>query len=178
MWSGSSWWSLFAIELKCSRQFGYVGADDQHPGPWLEHIILPGLALALQFAADIARQLRTSLVAVLDQNYIVGARVRGLPKRRILIRHALRNAAGPALVILGYDFPIMLAARWRSRSSSPCPGSASWLSAASDRDIPVVQGVLLVVATFVDRRSICSSTRCSWLDRSADGMKLMRNGGR
>ena len=77
---------------------------------------------ALQVAADIARQLRTSLVAVLEQNYITGARVRGLPYRRILLRHALRNAAGPALVILGYDFPHMLAGAVAAEAVFSLPG--------------------------------------------------------
>ena len=87
---------------------------------------------------------------MLDQNYIIGARVRGLPYRRVLIRHALRNASGPALTILGNDFPIMLAGAVAAEVVFSLPGLGQLLlSAAEDRDIPVVQGVLLVVATFV-----------------------------
>ena len=85
---------------------------------------MPSLALALQVAADIARQLRTSLVSVLDQNYITGARVRGLPYRRILVRHALRNACGPALVVLGNDFPIMLAGAVGAELAARLPNGA------------------------------------------------------
>src|ERR1700761_2700297 len=95
---------LFAVSVHAFPANGYVGPS-AGTGPWLSPIFLPSLALSLQVASDIARQLRTSLVQVLDQNYITGAKVRGLPYRRILVRHALRNATGPALVILGYDFP-------------------------------------------------------------------------
>src|ERR1700749_5110991 len=87
---------------------GYTGPG-AGIGPWLAHISLPSLALALPVAADVARQLRTSLVSVLEQNYITGAPVRGLPYRRILVRHPRRHALGPALVVLGIGFPQMLA---------------------------------------------------------------------
>ena len=85
---------LFAVTAHLLPANGYVGPSTSVP-QWLEHIILPSLALSLAVSADVARQLRTSLVEVLEQNYIVGARVRGLPYRRILVRHALRNAVGP-----------------------------------------------------------------------------------
>ena len=85
---------------------------------------------------------------MLEQNYIIGARVRGLPYRRILIRHALRNASGPALTILGNDFPLMLAGAVAAEvgvlAARARPAAAR--TARETRDIPVVQGVLLVVA--------------------------------
>ena len=140
---------IFAVTVHLLPANGYTGPA-QGIGPWLEHIILPSLALALQLAADVARQLRTSLVAVLDQNYITGARVRGLPYRRILLRHALRNAAGPALVTISYDFPQMLAGAVAAEAVFSLPGLGQLLlNAAESRDIPVVQGLLLVVSTFV-----------------------------
>ena len=149
---------------------GYVGPTSG-VGPWLEHIILPSLALALQVAADIARQLRTSLVSVLEQNYITGARVRGLPYRRVLVRHALRNATGPALVILAYDFPQMLAGAVAAEAVFSLPGLGQLvLESAESRDIPVVQGVLLVGSTFVIVVNLVVNTVLNWLYRTDDGM--------
>ena len=82
---------------------------------------------------------------MLEQNYIVGAKVRGLPYRRILFRHALRNAAGPALVVLGNDFPQMLAGAVAAEAVFSLPGLGQLLlESAQTRDIPVVQGLLLV----------------------------------
>jgi peptide/nickel transport system permease protein len=161
---------IFAVAVHWLPANGYQGPT-QGIGPWLEHIILPSLALALQVAADIARQLRTSLVSVLDQNYIVGAKVRGLPYRRVLLRHALRNAVGPALSILGYDFPQMLAGAVAAEVIFSLPGLGQLLlEAAQTRDIPVIQGVLLVVSTFVIVVNLVVNTVLAWLYRSSDGV--------
>ncbi|MFZ0083411.1 MAG: ABC transporter permease [Trebonia sp.] len=160
----------FAVTAHVLPANGYTGPT-AGIGPWLAHIILPSLALALPVAADVARQLRTSLVSVLEQNYITGARVRGLPYRRILTRHALRNAAGPALTILGNDFPVMLAGAVAAEAVFSLPGLGQLLlEAAQTRDIPVVQGVLLVVSTFVIVINLMVNTVLGLLYRSADGV--------
>jgi peptide/nickel transport system permease protein len=160
----------FAVGAGVLPANGYTGPS-AGIGPWLAHIFLPSLALALPVAADVARQLRTSLVSVLEQNYITGARVRGLPYRRILIRHALRNAAGPALTILGNDFPLMLAGAVAAEAVFSLPGLGQLLlESAQTRDIPVVQGVLLVVSTFVIVVNLLVNTALGLLYRSADGV--------
>ena len=140
---------LFAVAAHLLPAEGYVGPT-AGIWPWFEHIILPSLALALQVAADIARQLRTSLVSVLDQNYITGARVRGLPYRRILFRHALRNAAGPALTVLGVQVPMIIGGAVVAEKMFALPGVAQLaLTAGSERDVPVIQGALLVTVGVV-----------------------------
>jgi peptide/nickel transport system permease protein len=160
---------VFAVWAHLLPANGYVGPS-AGIGPWLGHIILPALALSLAVAADIARQLRTSLVSVLEQNYIIGARVRGLPYRRILGRHALRNASGPALTILGNDFPIMLAGAVAAEAVFSLPGLGQLLlESAQTRDIPVVQGVLLVVSAFVVVVNLLVNFTLNWLYRTADG---------
>ena len=107
---------------------------------------------------------------MLEQNYIIGARVRGLPYRRILIRHALRNAAGPALVVLGNDFPIMLAGAVAAEAVFSLPGLGQLLlQSAQTRDIPVVQGLLLVVSTFVIVVNLVVNTTLNWLYRAEPG---------
>ena len=161
---------IFAVAAHLLPANGYVGPA-QGIGPWLEHIILPALALALQVAADVARQLRTSLVAVLEQNYITGARVRGLPWRRILVRHALRNAAGPALVILGYSFPLIVSGSVAAEAVFSLPGLGQLLlTSAQTRDIPAVQGVLLVVTVFVVVANLVVNTLLAFLYRSSEGV--------
>jgi peptide/nickel transport system permease protein len=159
---------LFAVTVHVFPANGYVGGG---LGAWLSHIFLPSLALSLAVSADVARQLRTSLVQALEQNYIVGARVRGLPYRRILFRHALRNAAGPALVVLGNDFPQMLAGAVAAEVVFSLPGLGQLLlESAQTRDIPVVQGLLLVVSTFVIMVNLVVNTTLNWLYRTDDGM--------
>jgi peptide/nickel transport system permease protein len=161
---------LFAVTVRVFPANGYVGPS-AGLGAWLSHIFLPSLALSLAVSADVARQLRTSLVQALEQNYIVGARVRGLPYRRILFRHALRNAAGPALVVLGNDFPQMLAGAVAAEVVFSLPGLGQLLlESAQTRDIPVVQGLLLVVSTFVIVVNLVVNTTVNWLYRTDDGM--------
>ena len=161
---------LFSMTIHLLPANGYVGPSTSIP-QWLAHIILPALALALAVSADVARQLRTSLVEVLEQNYIVGAQVRGLPYRRILFRHALRNASGPALTILGNDFPIMLAGAVAAEAVFSLPGLGQLLlESAQTRDIPVVQGVLLVVSCFVIVVNLVVNTALNWLYRTSDGV--------
>jgi peptide/nickel transport system permease protein len=160
---------LFAVTVHVFPANGYVGPS-AGLGAWLSHIFLPSLALSLAVSADVARQLRTSLVQALEQNYIVGARVRGLPYRRILFRHALRNAAGPALVVLGNDFPQMLAGAVAAEVVFSLPGLGQLLLvSAQTRDIPVVQGLLLVVSIFVIVVNLVVNTTLNWLYRTDDG---------
>ena len=159
---------LFAVSVHVFPANGYVGPS-AGLGDWLSHIFLPSLALSLAVSADIARQLRTSLVQVLEQNYITGARVRGLPYRRILFRHALRNAAGPALVVLGNDFPQMLAGAVAAEVVFSLPGVGQlMLESAQTRDIPVVQGLLLVVSVVVIVVNLVVNTILNWLYRTGD----------
>jgi peptide/nickel transport system permease protein len=154
---------LFAMVLRVLPGSGYVGPTTSIT-QWLRHIILPSLALSAQVAVDIARQLRTSLVTVLDENYIVGARVRGLSRRRILWRHALRNAAGPAVTVLGIDVPVMIAGAVAAEAVFSLPGLGQLvLESASTHDIPVVQGVLLVTSTLVIVTNLTVNALLRWL---------------
>jgi peptide/nickel transport system permease protein len=85
---------LFSVQLGALPSGGYVPFTTG-PGQWLRYAILPAFALSLDAAASIARQLRTSLVGELRENYVTGAVMRGFSARRVLFGHVLRNAAGP-----------------------------------------------------------------------------------
>jgi peptide/nickel transport system permease protein len=140
---------VFSVLLKALPAGGYVGP--QHGLlPWLRFAILPALALSLDIAANIARQLRTSLVAQLGENYVTGAVVRGLGARRVLFGHALRNAIGPALTVLGVGVPTVLGGAIVTEKIFNLPGLAQLtLQAAAQHDVPVIQGTLLVTITVV-----------------------------
>ena len=140
---------IFAVLLKALPAGGYVPLE-QGVGPWLRFAILPALALSLDIAASIARQLRTSLVGQLGENYVTGAVVRGLGARRVLFRHALRNAIGPALTVLGMGVPMVLGGAVVTEKIFNLPGLAQLtLQASSQHDIPLIQGTLLVTVTVV-----------------------------
>jgi peptide/nickel transport system permease protein len=140
---------VFSVTLGVLPSGGYVPPQSD-PLTWLRFAILPALALSLDLAASIARQLRTSLVGQLAENYVTGAVVRGLSTKRILLRHMLRNAVGPALTVLGMGVPMMLGGAVVAEKIFNLPGLAQLaLQASSQHDIPLIQGTLLVTVTVV-----------------------------
>jgi peptide/nickel transport system permease protein len=140
---------VFAVFFRLLPSGGYVPFT-QNPGQWLRFALLPSLALSAEGAAAIARQLRTSLVGALQENYVLGAAARGLSVRRTLFRHALRNAAGPALTVLGVQIPLLIGGAVVAEKMFALPGVAQLaLQAGTERDVPVIQGALLVTIAVV-----------------------------
>ncbi|MFF2847248.1 ABC transporter permease [Streptomyces sp. NPDC058001] len=140
---------VFAVQFGALPTGGYqpIGAG---VGEWLRYAILPAFALSLDAAASIARQLRTSLVGALRENYVTGAEMRGFSARRVLFGHVLRNAAGPALTVLGVSVPVILGGAVVTEKIFNLPGIAQLsLQAAEQHDIPVIQGTLLVTVVVV-----------------------------
>jgi peptide/nickel transport system permease protein len=140
---------LFAVTFRLLPSGGYVPFT-QDPGQWLRFALLPSLALSAEGAAAIARQLRTSLVGALQENYVLGAAARGIPVRRTVFRHVLRNAAGPALTVLGVQIPLLIGGAVVAEKMFALPGVAQLaLAAGEERDVPVIQGALLVTIAVV-----------------------------
>jgi peptide/nickel transport system permease protein len=140
---------LFSATLRILPAGGYVSFTTD-PVQWFRCLLMPSFALSLTLAAGIARQLRTSLVGTLRENYVVGATVRGLSRRRVLLRHALRNAVGPALSILTVGVPLLLSGSVPTERIFNLPGVALLtLQSAERHDVPVIQGTLLVTVAAV-----------------------------
>ncbi|WP_193596559.1 ABC transporter permease [Microbacterium sp. YJN-G] len=140
---------VFAYAIPLFPVAGYV-PPEKDAGAWLTCLVLPSLALSLDAGADIARQLRTSLVGALTENYIVGARVHGLSPARIVFRHALPNATAPALSVLGVHVPRLVGGAVITEVIFGMPGLGRLANtSALQGDVPVVQGVLLVAIAVV-----------------------------
>lgn len=140
---------VFSVFLKVLPSGGYSGLTED-PAQWLRFAVLPAFALGLDVAASIARQLRTSLVGQLAENYVIGAAVRGLGVRRVLFGHVLRNAVGPALTVLGMGVPMVLGGAVVTEKIFNLPGLAQLaLQAAGSHDVPLIQGALLVTIAVV-----------------------------
>jgi peptide/nickel transport system permease protein len=140
---------VFAVILRVLPAGGYV-PPELGVGPWLATLTLPALALSLDAAADIARQLRTGLVDALDQNYVTGARVRGLPGGRVVLGHALRNGAAPAVAVIGLHVPRLIGGAVITEAVFLLPGIGQLTRDAALRgDVPVIQGALLVTVVVV-----------------------------
>ncbi|MGL3151043.1 ABC transporter permease [Microbacterium sp. A82] len=140
---------LFAYAIPIFPVAGYVPPSTSLGG-WVMCLVLPSIALSLDTGADLARQLRTSLVGTLQENYIIGARVHGLTPGRILLRHALPIASTPALSVLGTHAPRLIGGAVITEVIFGMPGLGQLANrAALQGDIPVVQGVLLVTIAMV-----------------------------
>ncbi|GJF22481.1 MULTISPECIES: ABC transporter permease [Streptomyces] len=141
--------SVFAVGLNLFPSAGYVPAE-QGFGPWLAHITLPAVALSFDVVADVARQLRSGLVAAYRENYVTGAVVRGLSPRRIFFTHVLRNGLGPALATLGLKFPSLVGASVVTEWIFGLQGFGRFANdSAQAGDVPAVQGVLVVSIVLV-----------------------------
>lgn len=140
---------IFAVGLGLLPSAGYSPAGEGI-GPWLAHIILPALALSFDIVADVARQLRTGLVRAYQENYVIGAVVRGLSPRRIFFRHVLRNGIGPALATLGLRFPLLIGQSVVAEWIFGLQGFGRFANdSAQAGDVPAVQGVLVVSVVMV-----------------------------
>lgn len=140
---------VFAVGLGWFPSAGYAPAE-RGIGVWLAHITLPAVALSFDTISDVARQLRTGLVAAYRENYVTGALVRGLSPRRIFFRHVLRNGIGPSLAVLGLKFPNLLGGAVVTEAIFGMPGFGQFAAGSAQRgDVPAVQGVLVVSVVLV-----------------------------
>lgn len=135
---------LFAYTIPLFPVGGYIPPHVSIAG-WISCLVLPSLALSLDAASDLSRQLRTSLVGSLAQNYVVGATVHGIPGSRVVWVHALPNALAPAIATLGLHIPRLVGGAVITEAVFGMPGLGQLArQAALSGDVPVVQGVLLV----------------------------------
>ena len=116
----------------------------------LWHMVLPVAMLASYNAAVFTLLLRASMAETLRQDYIVAARASGLPERRVIYGHALRNAFSPVLTYLGIAFGLMLASAPVTESVFTWPGlGALYVNAIQQLDYPVIMGETVVVAVML-----------------------------
>jgi len=141
---------VFAVSLRLVPAGGFPGWN---AGIWagFKSLILPSIALGLPQAAILARVTRSALLDVLGEDYIRTARAKGLTRRKVLYRHALRNALIPVLTILGLQFAFLLAGTIIIENVFYLPGLGRLVfQAITQRDLIVVEGVvMLLVATVI-----------------------------
>jgi peptide/nickel transport system permease protein len=134
---------LFAVRLRWFPVQGYQPLEDGVLGT-LHSVALPSLALALVFAALIARVTRAAMLEVLSENYIRTARAKGLGTFRTLVVHALKAAGVPVVTVIGIGFATLIGGVVVTESVFNIPGIGRLtVDAITRRDYPVVQGVIL-----------------------------------
>jgi len=144
------YWGLVLILLFCStwHLLPSSGAGDWADGlgNYLAHLVLPVVTLTLSVLAHVSRMTRSSLLEVLDANYVKAARARGLPERRVILHHALRNALIPTITVLAQDFGFLIGGIVSVEAVFAYPGLGRLLLYSLERlDLPVMQAATLVL---------------------------------
>ena len=145
--STPSYWLALMLMLLFSVTLGWLPAVGVGTAA---HYVLPCLALGLQSAGAVARMTRASVRDVLTQDFLRAARAKGVPYRRVLVAHGLRNALLPVLSLVGLRVGGLLAGTVLVESVFAVPGVGRMMAdAVVARDFPMVQGGVLVVAAMV-----------------------------
>ena len=140
---------LLAFGLNMGRLFPVGGYGTGFAGH-IRAMFLPALTVAIAISPILIRSLRASLLNVLESDYITTARSKGLPERRVLIRHALRNAVISTVTILGVNIGYLVGGTLVIEQVFALPGVGQlMINSIFQRDFPVVQGVTLVFAILV-----------------------------
>ena len=155
---------VFSISLGWFQPTGYTNLSDDPLG-WLQTVTLPIIALAIGGIAGVAGQVRGSMVDSLRQDYVRTLRSRGLPFTRVVFKHVLRNAAGPALAVLAVQFIGLFggAIIVESMFAIPGLGQVSVMS-TSQGDIPMVMGLVLVTVVIVVVVTLLIDLLQGWLN--------------
>jgi peptide/nickel transport system permease protein len=140
---------VFAVQLRMFPATGFTSFDDS-PARWLASITLPVIALAVGSLASIALQVRGSMIDVLQQDFVRTLRSRGLPDQSIVVKHVLRNAAGPTLTTVSLMFIVAISSSVIVEKVFNIPGIGTQANNAASRgDLPVVLGIVLVTVVLV-----------------------------
>src|ERR671931_52589 len=168
-WLGLVALYLFADDIGKLKVFPGAGsytpiADD--PATWFTSLILPWLVLAASFSAFYARLLRGNLIETMSEDYIRTARAKGLPERRVVLRHGVRSAITPIVTAAGLDIGILLAGNAiLTESVFNIPGVGREIVRAINRsDLPVIQGIVLFGAFFIVTCNLIVDIAYAYLD--------------
>ena len=142
---------VFAVRLNWFPAFGSTTAGaDNLVLDRLHHLILPGLTLGLGLTAALTRYVRSSLLDVLQSDYMRTARAKGLRERAVVVRHGLRNALIPVITVIGFRLPYLIGGAVIIETVFQWPGLGLLaLNAATQRDYPLVMALALVVTVVV-----------------------------
>jgi len=141
-----TFWLGLLLILRFSVKLGWlpsISSSDE-----LKYLLLPAITLGLPEAAVVSRVVRASMLDVLHREYVTAARAKGLQERRVILKHALRNALIPVVTFVGLQMGYLLAGSTVVESIFARQGVGRLaVSSIAARDYPMVQGVVLVTAT-------------------------------
>ena len=139
-------WLLFAQTLHWLAAGGYVPLAEA-PGRHIALLAMPAVTIALGLFAAVFRMTRSSVLDVARRDHVRTARAKGLPQRRILVRHVLRNALTPVVTVVALNLGSLLGGTVLVEYVFNYPGLSGLLvDAVNARDYPVVEGIVLVIS--------------------------------
>lgn len=166
-WLGLVLVDLLAVKLHWFPATGYVNLS-QSPSGWARSLVLPVAALAAVGLTGIAKQTRDSLREVMGREFIMALRADGMPERRIVLRHGLRNAAIPVVTLVGVFFVGMLGGTVLVESVFVLPGLGSLaVSSAQSGDLTTLQGIVVVFCVIVVAVNLLIDLAYGWLNPKA-----------
>jgi len=155
-WTGLMLMLVGSVILQLLPTSGY--------GTW-RHLILPALTLASYPMAAIARLVRSGMLEVLDADYVRTARAKGLPERRVVLKHTLRNAALPIVTVVGLQFGLLLGGAIVCEMIFSWPGVGRlMIFAIYNRDFPLVEAAVFVMAMVFVAGNMLVDVCYAWLD--------------
>jgi peptide/nickel transport system permease protein len=151
--SAPNFWVATLLLIFTSRVFGWVPplayvSLFKHPWENIQEFILPAIAISVFTLAIVMRMVRATMLEVLNLDYVRTARAKGVPRRAVLTRHALRNALIPVVTVAGFEVGVLIGGAAVTEVIFGLPGvGAKLLSAIFQRDYPVVEASTLIIAT-------------------------------
>jgi peptide/nickel transport system permease protein len=159
-----NFWLGIMLILIMAVQFGWLpsqGFGDGDP----KYLILPMLTLAAPGLARLTRLVRSGMLEIMGQDYVRTARAKGLHESRVIVGHALKNAAIPLVTVIGLDMGNLLGGAVVTEQIFAWPGvGLEVITAINGRDFPVVQAAVFVVATSFVLINLIVDLLYSWLD--------------
>jgi peptide/nickel transport system permease protein len=154
----------FAVWLRILPPSGYV-APWEDLGRNLQLMIMPAMTVGTGLAAIVMRQVRSALIEVLQQEYIMTARSKGLSERVVVVGHALKNAAIPVVTIMGQQVGTLIGGAVVTETIFSIPGMGRLIvESISFRDFPVVQAAVLVLSISVLAANLATDIIYGFLD--------------
>jgi peptide/nickel transport system permease protein len=141
--------SLFSFKWALFPSVHYVGITT-NPLAWAQNLVLPWITLAFLYAALYARITRAGMLETMGEDYIRTARAKGLPERRVILKHGLRATLTPIVTIFGMDLGLLLGGAILTETTFSMPGLGQFtILAIQNQDLPEIMGVVMLASFFI-----------------------------
>jgi peptide/nickel transport system permease protein len=152
---------LFSVKLGVlPSQFSTSGKY-----PFILYLLMPACIIAITCMGNFIKQTRSSMLEVMNEEYVKTARSKGLPYRKVVVRHMLRNAATPIVTVIGLSVPNLIGGSVVIERIFSWPGLGSYLvDAINMRDIPVIMGIVALIVIIVLITNLILDIIYTWLD--------------